>query len=78
MDRRIVGSIFVAIAAFLWAARSVAASIYMSAMDSHGFDLYRTGLEYVGGGLTWWAVGALVVGAVYLALGEWRARAVRH
>lgn len=70
MNRRSMGFAFIAIAAFLYTARFIAAAIYMSNMTSHGGDWFQSGMSYVGQGLHLWALTALVIGVVYLVLSE--------
>lgn len=71
MNRKIMGCTFFAIAAFLYAAKYIAAAIFMSNIGSHGRDWFQSGMSYVGQGLHLWALTALIFGVVYLVLGEW-------
>jgi hypothetical protein len=71
MKRRTTGCVFVAIAAFLYAVRFLAAAIYVSNMQSHGPDIFQLSMSYVGSDLHLWAFAALIMGVVYLVLDEW-------
>jgi hypothetical protein len=71
MRRRITGCVFVAIAAYLYAVRFLAAAIYVSNMQSHGSDMFQRSMSYVGSDLHLWAFAALVIGMVPLVLDEW-------
>jgi choline-glycine betaine transporter len=70
MSKRLTGCTFIAIAAFLFATRYVSAAIFMSNIESHGRELFQSGLRAVGQGLHLWALTALIIGVVYLVLGE--------
>ncbi len=70
MGRRSTGLGFCAIAAFLFAARYVSAAIYGSNNNSQSTDLFNHLLQYVGNGLLVVSIISLIVGIVYLVLGE--------
>jgi hypothetical protein len=70
MSKRGTGAVFFAIAAFLFAARYIAAAIFMSGLPSHNAELFAAGLQYVGGTLTTLSTISLVVGILYLVWGE--------
>ena len=70
MTRRGVGLGFIAIAAFLFAARFIAAAIFGSGVTSWDADLFHSMYGYVGSGLTTAAVVALIAGIAYLVWGE--------
>ena len=69
MNNKGVGAVFCAIAAFLWAARYVAAAIFMSGVLSWDGELFRAGLSYVGSPLLIGAIISLIVGIAFLAAG---------
>lgn len=71
MNRRTMGCAFVAISAFLYTARYVAAAIYLSNMQSWGPDWFQRSMSYVGQDLHLWALVALIIGVIYLILSEW-------
>lgn len=70
MSRRAVGVSFVAIAAFLYAARYLTAGLYASSLVGWSAELFEAMLQYVGTDLTLWSVVCLVLGLIYLAWGE--------
>lgn len=77
MSRRGVGVSFVAIAAFLYASRYVAAAIFGSGLKTWNSDLFDGMLSYVGPELVTLSKIALVMGILYLIWGEyqeWTAR----
>lgn len=71
MKRRTTGCVFVAIAAFLYAARFLAAANYVSNMQNHGADIFQRSMSCVGSNLHLWSFVAMIIGVVYLALDEW-------
>jgi hypothetical protein len=66
-----MGCVFVAIAAYLYATRFVAAANYVSNMQNWGPDMFQRSMSYVGSDLHLWALAALIIGVVYLVLDEW-------
>ncbi|KJS03722.1 MAG: DNA helicase [Peptococcaceae bacterium BRH_c4a] len=70
MSRRTVGVTLISIAAFLYGVRYLSAAIFGSGVSSWNRDLFESMLEYVGHGLSIWAVVALVVGVAYLVWAE--------
>jgi len=66
-----MGCVFVAIAAYLYAARFIAAANYISNMQNWGRDWFQRSMSYVGSDLHLWALVALIIGVVYLVLDEW-------
>ncbi|MGE5486024.1 MAG: hypothetical protein ACM3X4_13515 [Ignavibacteriales bacterium] len=70
MNRRGAGIALIAVAAFLHATRYVCAAIYGSGMNSHGSDLFRAMLQYVGPGLSRLSAVCLVAGIAYLVWAE--------
>jgi hypothetical protein len=74
MSRRTAGVFFILIAALLYASRYLSAAIYGSNQSSWNSQLFNGLLQYVGNGLTAWAVVALIVGIVFLVWAEIEAR----
>lgn len=72
MSRRATGLGFCGIAAFLFAARYISAAIYGSNETGWNADLFSGLLQYVGSSLLVLSIISLVVGIVYLILGEIR------
>lgn len=70
MNRRATGVAFIAIAAFLFATRYLAAAIFGSGISSWSEQLFQSMLEYVGTTLVTLSGISLVVGIVYLIWGE--------
>ena len=70
MSRRMIGVIFIAISALLYATRFIAAAIWGSGFSSWNTENFLALLGYVDQGLTTWSMTALVVGLIYLAWGE--------
>jgi len=70
MDRRATGVVFIAIAAFLFAMRYVAAAIFGSTVRSWEAGLFDAMLEYVGPELPILSGVSLLIGLVYLVLAE--------
>lgn len=78
MNKRATGAAFCAIAALLFAARYIAAAIFMSNDSSWSANLFAAGLEYVGVGLPIASGIALAVGIFYLAWAEMENRGSRR
>lgn len=75
MSRRTSGTVMLALAALLYAARYLAAAIYGSSMMGWSSELFASLLQYVGQDLVTWSTVALVAGLAYLAWAEitaWR------
>lgn len=72
MNRRSVGVCFLAIAAFLYAIRYLAAAIYGIGSSSWSNELYQKMLEYVGTDLFVLSAVAAVAGIGYLVWAEMR------
>jgi hypothetical protein len=70
MSRRTVGISFVAISAFLYATRFVAAAIWGSGYSTWNAENFFALLSYVDQGLTLWSIIALIIGLIYLVWGE--------
>jgi hypothetical protein len=65
-----IGAIFIAISALLYATRFIAAAIWGSGFSSWNSENFLALLGYVDQGLTAWSMTALVVGLIYLVWGE--------
>lgn len=74
MSRRAVGCAFVAIGAFLYAARYITAAIYINHVQEWGREWFQRAMSYVGPDLHIWAFAAFLVGVIYLVWGEWSDR----
>ncbi|MFZ5807950.1 MAG: hypothetical protein ACOY16_01595 [Chloroflexota bacterium] len=72
MSHRTTGVTLIAIAALLFCARYLAAAIFGSGMPSWSAENYRALLQYVGAGLVYWSVVALIVEIIELARAEKR------
>jgi hypothetical protein len=70
MNRRITGTIFLAIAAFLYAARYLTAAIYGSGVTSWNPEIFRSMLSYVGNNLLILSVVFALAGLAYLVWAE--------
>jgi hypothetical protein len=70
MNRRITGTIFLAVAAFLYATRYLAAAIYGSGVTSWNREMFRSMLSYVGNNLLILSIVFALAGLAYLAWGE--------
>lgn len=66
MNKRGTGTVFCAIAAFLFASRYIAAAIFMSNTSSWSPDFFEAGLEYVGIPLLTLSGVSLLIGIIYL------------
>ena len=69
MNNKGVGAIFCLISAFLFAARYLAAAIFMSSTMSWDAELFSNALSYVGAPLLIASIAALIAGVVFLAAG---------
>ena len=70
MSRRTTGVSFIAISAFLYGIRFIAAAIYSEGLTSWDAVMFKTFLNYVDQGLTTTSVIALALGAAYLVWAE--------
>ena len=70
MNKRGTGAIFCLIAAILYAARYLAAAIFMTGISSWNSNLFENGLEYVGSSLLTLSVVSLIIGIAYLIWAE--------
>ena len=69
MNYKGVGAIFCLISALLFAARYLAAAIFMSSTMSWDAELFSNALSYVGAPLLIFAILALIVGIGFLISG---------
>lgn len=74
MNRRGSGVVFCFIAAFLYATRYICAAIFGSNVSSWDSGLYSNMLDYVGNGLTTFAVISLIIGIIYLSAAEYKGK----
>jgi hypothetical protein len=70
MNRRITGTIFLAVAAFLYATRYLAAAIYGSGVTSWNLEIFRSMLSYVGNNLLILSIVFALAGLAYLVWAE--------
>lgn len=70
MSRRKTGALFISTAAFLYAARFIAAAIFGCGVSSWNAELFSAMLQYVGPELWYAAAAFLAVGLVYLIWAE--------
>jgi len=65
-----VGGMLLFTSAFLYAARYIAAALFMGpGLKSWGVDLFQASYSYVGNGLTTWAILALIAGFATIVAG---------
>ncbi|MBN2048561.1 MAG: hypothetical protein JW750_12020 [Anaerolineaceae bacterium] len=70
MSRRTTGAVLIFTAAFLYAAKFIAAATFGSGLNNWNSDLFRSMLRYVDQGLTPASVIALIAGIIYLIWAE--------
>lgn len=70
MSRRATGVAFLAISAFLFGIRFIAAAIFGSGLTSWDANMFNAFLSYVDQGLTTASVVALILGTAYLLWAE--------
>ncbi len=78
MTRQLVGSVFLAVAAILYAARHVGAMVYIANKTGDMNEAYGSALRVGGAELLTLSVIALVVGLAYLLWGEYESWAVHR
>ena len=79
MTRQLVGAVFLAVAAILYAVRHVGAMVLVADNTGDMGEAYRSALRGVGGSeLLTFSVIALVVGLAYLLWGEYESWALRR
>jgi hypothetical protein len=76
--RQLVGAVFLAVAAILYAARHVGAMVYVANKTGEMSEAYRSALRVGGAELLTLSVIALVAGLAYLLWGEYESRALRR
>ncbi len=74
MNRRAAGTVFCAIAAFLYGCRYVATAILMSNSAEWSKEIVNQFLSYIGSPLLIASIISLIVGAIYLYMGELESR----
>jgi hypothetical protein len=70
MNKRTTGVGLLAIAAFLYATRYIAAAIFGSGIASFSTELFRSMLQYVGIAPLIWSILAAIAGVAYLVWAE--------
>jgi len=70
MNRRATGTIFCLISAMLYGAKYITAAIYSTGIRGWSRELFSSMLQYTGSSLVVLAIISLVVGVIYLVLGE--------
>lgn len=66
----VVGCMFIFVSAFLYAARYIATAIFMVVRrDGWSERLFKESYDYIGNGLTVWAILALGAGLAVIAVG---------
>lgn len=70
MNKRGTGVAFIAIAAFLFISRYIAAAIFGNGVASWNEDLFSAMLEYVGSPLLTLSILSLILGVIYLGWAE--------
>lgn len=70
MNKRTAGVGLLAIAAFLYATRYIAAAIFGSGIASFSTELFRSMLQYVGIAPLVWSTLAAIAGVAYLVWAE--------
>lgn len=70
MSRRATGTAFIAISAFLFGIRFIAAAIYSQGLTSWDARMFSSFLNYVDQGLTTTSLISLALGAAYLVWAE--------
>ena len=78
MTRQLVGAVFLAVAAILYAARHVGAMVLVANKTGDLGEAYRSALRVGGAELLTLSVIALVVGLAYLLWGEYESWAVHQ
>ena len=78
MTRQLVGAVFLAVAAILYAARHVGAMVRIADNTGDMGEQYRIALRSVGSDLLTLSAIALVVGLTYLLWGEYESWVVRR
>lgn len=70
MNKRGIGGIFCLIATILYATRYITTAIYMSQTTYWDAESFANGMAYVGNELLYLSIISLIIGVVYLILGE--------
>jgi hypothetical protein len=78
MSRQVVGAVFLAIAAVLYAARHLGAMTFIAAKTGDVGEQYRFALQAGGSELLTLSMIALLIGLAYLLWGEYESRGVRR
>ncbi len=78
MTRQLIGSVFIAVAAILYAARHLGAMTFIATKTGEMNEQYRLALQSGGTELLALSIVALLVGVVYLLWGEYESRVLRR
>ncbi len=70
MNKRGVGVIFCLMAIILFSTRYITTAIFLSGVTSWDAETFVMGLSYVGSELLYLSIISLIIGIVYLILGE--------
>jgi len=70
MNRRGTGVVFISISALLFATRYISAAIFSVGLNTWNMELFQNMLDYTGNNLLIFSIIALVMGVIYLILGE--------
>ena len=65
------GCFFIAIAAFLYAAKHITAAIMTAEINSPEVNYFQGGYETIGFGMTFWMILSLIIGIVGVISGIW-------
>ncbi|OHR71541.1 hypothetical protein HMPREF3291_24275 [Bacillus sp. HMSC76G11] len=66
-----IGLFFIAVAAFLYAAKHLTAAVMISNINSVNTNYFGGGYDSIETGITIWTAAALIAGVICLALGQW-------
>jgi len=74
MNRRGTGVIFILISAILFSTRYISAALFSTGISTWNMELFQSMLGYTGNMLLILSIISLVVGIIYLTLGEFQNR----
>ncbi|WP_235822750.1 hypothetical protein [Cytobacillus massiliigabonensis] len=66
-----LGCFFIAIAAFLYAAKHITAAIISAYINTPDVNYYEGAYELIGFGMTFWTLLSLLAGILFLLIGIW-------
>ncbi|MCY7772042.1 hypothetical protein MOB66_09040 [Bacillus haynesii] len=70
MSKQGLGVFFIGVSACLYISKYLSAAIFGSNLKSWDEDMFQAMLSYIGPNLTFWSTASLIVGLIYLVLGE--------